>query len=415
MMGEGLPRGGLPGEMPDPRRPSLPHGGMPDTLQSQGQPLPGRVSGGNLADIPIPGADSLFIQADTTGSARDTSGSAPRERVPIKQRLASILSPIRRAVMVLDPVTLSFDNTAQHSQSGLVGQADLAYQLGFTQDPGLQFSPNASQTPAVRRKDKNFTGRSGIRFTSDIRSTFSYNYRTGENISSNQPTGTVEQTMFWIGGKGKPKQYPFVDVSMDWAGLEKFPFLSKVAQSVALSSALSNKLTEQWTGNRSDVRSREFIRQWNPFLGVTFTWKGNIDSQIRYGRTNRYSEQQGGSRSRSSEQNITGTVSYTIRTGFRIPVLWLSSFKLDNQTTFSLNTDYRATKQETATANSPDEFAPGQGSQTAWSLSPRMTYSFSNTVQGQGYVQLQQTKQTVTGSTTRTFEFGIQVNIAIRG
>jgi hypothetical protein len=120
-------------------------------------------------------------------------------------------------------------------------------------------------------------------------------------------------------------------------------------------------------------------------------------------------------KNRTNEQTITATVSYTIRTGFRLPLLWLSALKLQNQTTFSLNGDYRSTKAEHTTEAGSDVYAPDSGSQTAWSVQPRMTYSFSNTVQGQGYVQIQQTKQTVTGSKTRTFEFGIQVNIAIRG
>jgi cell surface protein SprA len=267
----------------------------------------------------------------------------------------------------------------------------------------------------TRRKDQNLTGRSGVRFTQDIRSTFNYGRRWGESIQGTSPSGNTEETMFWILGKKKPVRFPFVDVTMDWSGLEKIAFLSHVAQTVSLTSGISQKVTEAWQSQRSNVTQREHVRQWNPLLGVNFTWKGNIDSQVRYGVTNRFTDSPSGqTQRRSNENRVAATVSYTIRTGFRIPVMWLRSVRLQNQTTFSLNVDYSSTKQEQKRSDS-DVFTLQPGSEMAWSLSPRMTYSFSNTVQGQGYVQLQQRKDAVTSSKSRVFEFGIQVNIAIRG
>ena len=391
-----------------------PRGMTPDSLGGSKSFDPRVVMGQLPGSAPGLPSDTTRRTGDTTAVAQDTT-QVVRPRGPsIGERLSSVISPLKRALLVLDPIVLGFDNTESHQQGGTVGQAAWAYQLGFTQNPGLDTVAGVSSIE-TKRSDHNLTGRSGIRFTQDIRSTFNYSFRTGESRSGTQaPNGTVEQTMFWIGGKGQPKRYPFVDVSMDWSGLEKFPFLSRVAQSVSLSSALSNKVSEQWTNSRGDVRQREHIRQWNPFLGVNFTWKGNVDTQLRYGRSNRFTDNIVAlTYSRTSEQTISGTVSYTIRTGFRIPVLWLSSLKLQNQTTFSLNTDYRATVAEQA--QDRVHYVKQSGSQTAWSISPRMTYSFSNTVQGQGSVSMQRIKDTVTNSKSSTFEFGIQVNIAIRG
>jgi hypothetical protein len=89
----------------------------------------------------------------------------------------------------------------------------------------------------------------------------------------------------------------------------------------------------------------------------------------------------------------------------------MKSVRLQNQTTISINFDYTTSKTESETN---DVFITQQ-QQTSWSLQPRMTYSFSNTVQGQAHVMLQQTKDELTEQKTRLFEFGIQVNIAIRG
>ncbi len=409
----GTPPGMMPGGEFEPPMPGMP----PDTLHNSDPRLPGRGQiPGQMPRFPADstqqhGADTTsVVQGDTTQQA------PPKARVSLGERLGSVFNPIKQALLILDPITLSLDNTAQHSVGGTIGQASLAYQLGLSQDPKLPFDPTAAANP-MRRKDQSFTGRSGIRFTPDIRTTLNYGYRTGENIQGTIPSGTIEKTEFWLAGKkGSPTRFPFVDISADWGGLEKLPFLSRVAQSVALNSAVANKVTEQWSNRRAEIQQREHNRQWNPFLGVNFTWKGNIDSQVRYNTSSRFTEMvRTNTKNRTTEQTITATVSYTIRTGFRIPVLWLSTLKLQNQTTFSLNGDYRSTKAEHTTEAGSDVYTPDNGSQTAWSLQPRMTYSFSNTVQGQAYVQIQQTKQTVTGVKTRTFEFGIQVNIAIRG
>ncbi|MBK6767355.1 MAG: hypothetical protein IPG71_13980 [bacterium] len=50
-----------------------------------------------------------------------------------------------------------------------------------------------------------------------------------------------------------------------------------------------------------------------------------------------------------------------------------------------------------------------------WSVSPRLNYSFSNTVNGGAQLQYQQTKDKVSDRGSKLFEFGINVQIAIRG
>jgi cell surface protein SprA len=264
-----------------------------------------------------------------------------------------------------------------------------------------------------RRKDANITARSGMRVTQDIRLSYNYSHRSSENITQYKQ-GSVEQSMFWMGTGKKTAAYPFVDVSADWAGLERIHFISTVAKTVSLSSALSNKVRENWANSRDSVQSREYTRQWNPLLRVNISWKGDIDSQIGFNSSSTYSNTiLQGTKSRSTDNRLTASVSYTIRTGFKLPLLFMRAVHLQNQTTFSMNLDYGKQKQE-STQGGNDVYAP-RAATSSWSIQPRMTYSFSNTVQGQGYVQFQQTQNDISKSKSRVFEFGIQVNIAIRG
>lgn len=365
----------------------------------------------DLERRPAPG-DSASTEPDSL--------SAPPPRGSPFAAFGKLFGPVKTGMLAIDPITLSYDNTAGHSQSGLVGQPGLDYQFGLSQSHGLSVASDTAGNPLhqsspLRQRGEEINARSGLRLTRDIRTTFIHRYSSSENISSSS-TGSVEQSMFWLAGKGgSPTSFPFIDLTADWSGLERLAFLDGVTKSVSLTSSLSNKVRETWNNVKSNVQSRDYNRQWNPLLGVNVSWKRDIDSQVRYNTSQTFTEQVvSGTKSRQSDQQVTATVSYTIRTGFRLPLLFLSKLRLQNQTTFSVNVDYRSQKQERTESANSDTYGL-TGATSSWSLQPRMSYSFSNTVQGQAYVQIQQTKNDITQSKSRLFEFGIQVNIAIRG
>ncbi len=389
----------------------------------------GDKGGAQSSDTTQALADTALVQGDSLGGA----GIEKPRGMTIGQRLSAAISPIRYMLMMLDPIAVGYDNSASHQIGAVHGfGADWRYQLGFEQEPGLPKDSGYTSSPQ-KRNDQTITARSGIRLTSNIRTTINYSNRESENIAEgnlSQSTGNREETTFWLGRKitfekdsaGNPTNsktegvaLPFVDVSVDWSGFEKIGFIGKYMESASLASGYAGKVRENWAGSASSVEARDYTRTWNPLLGINLSWKVGLESQIRYNSSTTY---QDGirlkNRSRSSDQQITATVSYTIRTGFRLPVLWLSSIRLQNQTTLSLNGDYRTQKQERTLQANSDQFSTGAQT-TSWSIQPRMTYSFSNTVQGQGYLQFQSTKDEVRDSGSRLFEFGIQVNIAIRG
>jgi hypothetical protein len=391
-----------------------PRGARGDSLQipPHGSPTTPAMQTHDRGRMPNPQAVDSLARA-----AGDTTRSAPPKRSgsPLKS-VGQILRPIGKGLLMLDPIALSYDNTASHSASATKGQARFGYQLGLTTDPAIPTVPGYTTVPALRNGE-DITARSGLRLSQNIRTTFNYSHRTAENISTSR-TGSVDQSMFWLGGKGKPTAFPFVDVSADWSGLEKIGFLSKATKTVSLSTALANKVTENWASNASNITTRAYTRSWNPLLGVSVTWKGDIESQIRYTSTSTYTDNVSvGGKSRNSESRIGITGGYTIHTGFRLPLFFMRAIRLQNQTTFSVTVDYSKQKTESTQQSGGQRtelWAPTMAS-TSWSIQPRMTYSFSQTVTGQASMTLNQTKNDITQNKTRTFEFGIQVNIAIRG
>ncbi|MCC6476933.1 cell surface protein SprA, partial [bacterium] len=353
-------------------------------------------------------------EQDSTQTAEPDSLS-PEEKKPGFSPLrlfAHALSPVKRAFLVLDPIQLSYDNSNRHQVAAIKGQADLAYRLGFTQTPGVARFDSVTGTAQITESN-DYTARSGIRLSQNIRTTLNWNLRNSKSIA-NTSNGSTDQTYFWLtDNKGIATALPFADVSMDWSGLEKLPFLSKATRSVSLNSGLSSKFKETWNDRASNVTQKDYSRQWNPLIGVNLTWLNDMDTQVRINASNGYTEALAtNNRSRTSSQGANATVSYALRTGFRLPIPIIGAMRLENQTTFSLNVDYQNSKSENSTGGGA--YVP-QNEQVQWSLQPLMNYSFSNTVQGQAKVQYQQTHNKQTDQKSSMFEFGISVQIAIRG
>jgi cell surface protein SprA len=169
---------------------------------------------------------------------------------------------------------------------------------------------------------------------------------------------------------------------------------------------------ESWTGSASQVGEKSYSRQWNPLVGINIVWKGGIDSQIRLNRTNSFDDQiRTSTKRRSSDQQISLTVGYSIRTGFTVPLIFIKKLRLTNQTNISLSFDHRSAKAE----NTLGGAFTVQSQTSSWNLTPRLTYTFSNSVNGEIYSQISTNNDKIPPRKSRSFEFGVKVNIAIRG
>ncbi len=364
-----------------------------------------------------------IVNMDSTRTDSTRNDSLVAERAPgfsPLQFLGKALYPFKKGIGALDPVSLSYDNSLAHSRSAVSGQGSLAYRLGLDDDPGSAATRVVSTTGGTinstetRNQTQDFTARSGIRVSRDIRTTYAWNRRITESKTTTS-TKSTDQTYFWLADdNGIATEIPFTDVSVDWSGFERLPFLTKVARTVSLTSGLSSRYKEDWSGNPMTITNRNYSRQWNPLVGVNVSWLNSIDSQLRINSSSTFAEAAvTGNKSRGSTNGANATVSYTMRTGFRLPILWFGAMRLENSTTFSLNVDYSMTSAEKKdrgfTGWSP------QRDEVSWSVQPRMNYTFSSTVQGGAQIQYQQTKDKITDRGSRLFEFGINVSIQIRG
>ncbi|MBL0061802.1 MAG: cell surface protein SprA [bacterium] len=363
------------------------------------------------------------VNMDSTRTDSTRTDSLIAERAPgfsPLQFLGKAFVPFKKAIGVLDPVTISYDNSQSHSRSAVSGQGSLGYRLGFTDNPGDVANRVVSSDgvqingQGTRNQTQDYTARSGIRLSRDIRTTYAWNMRNTVTETTTK-SRALDQTYFWLADdNGVTTAIPLTDVTVDWAGFERLPFLSKVARTVSLTSGLSSRYKQDWSGNPLSITNRTYSRQWNPLVGVNVSWLNSLDSQLRINSSNTFAEATvTDNKSRGSTKGATATVSYTMRTGFRLPILWFGAMRLENSTTFSLNVDYSMTTQDKKDSGFTG-WSP-QRNEVSWSVQPRMNYTFSSTVQGGAQVQYQQTKDKITDRGSRLFEFGINVSIAIRG
>ncbi|MCB1060000.1 MAG: cell surface protein SprA [Calditrichaeota bacterium] len=367
-----------------------------------------------------------------TAAKNDSTGSDSTAVEEVAERgpgisplkiLGKSLTPVKTVLFLFDPFQVGYDNSKTHSLNNVTGPASLDYRLGWSQKPGTEV-PAATDgsvqltVQGANSETNDYNVRSGIRLSRDIRTTFSWNLRDSET-HGNTSNGFKDQTYFWLANdKGLATEIPFADVTLDWSGFERISFLSKAARTVALNSGLSNRLREDWQSQSSNITTRTYSRSWSPLVGVSISWLNSIDSQIRLNSQSSFTNSVlQGNMQRSSTKGANATVSYTLRTGFRLPVPLLGAMRLENSTVFSLNVDYSTNLQERTqpTSEENDVKWTTQRDEVSWSFQPGMQYTFSSSVRGGAQLQYQQVKDKITDKGSKLIEFGINVNIQIRG
>jgi hypothetical protein len=112
---------------------------------------------------------------------------------------------------------------------------------------------------------------------------------------------------------------------------------------------------------------------------------------------------------RNNEMSFTAT--YSKQSGFKIPLPFMKNKELRNSVDFSMTFLRSASESGLRRGKAQDISA---NSTKRWSLSPRMTYSFSNRVRGGAHFEIGETDSKLSGK-TKIRELGIDVNISIRG
>ena len=325
----------------------------------------------------------------------------------------------------LQPVNISYSTGRGLSNPAVIGEPNLGYKFGFSDDPGVEKSEEIV-AENTRGETTNFTSRSGLNLSRNITLGFSYGSSERKNRTSASNLNTIQTRDFFPMGDGGEDGIPFPSWNLRISGLEKLPLFSNIAKSVSLEHGFGGKENKRIletirpTGVEgidttiTEVTGRDFSKSWQPLIGMSFGLKKNITANFRYNKSTSTSNFFGITKGTQilNSSNISITANYSRRGGMKIPIFFLRDFKFDNQVSFSLTYNRSTSEMLSRTGAGDGEFALLNLSKR-WTLQPQMSYSFSSKLNGGLFFEFGKT-ETIHG-TTSFRDFGLTVNIAIRG
>jgi hypothetical protein len=400
----------------DPRKNQLNRGTQPTSTRQRGRP--GRQLGGSENQTE---GESQTEGEEGSEEGKEGDGESGKEKGPNPISALNPLKLVWHFFNAWKSVGLDYQIRDNASHFNIDQMPGLEYQLGFTDDIGvgtdttfgkLEVAPSLKNSEII-----------GANLTFDIiknlSSSFKYNFSTDLTQNNQLTTENKSSTFFYTGDDPENNQQEWYKLVPDWqfrlSGLEKiFPF-KRFANSVQLEHARSGKSTETIRFD-DDVETRTnwgYTNSYSPFLGLSITSKWGVTGNIRYTTSSNFTYTATSGDNKSERSGFDVTLSYSKSTGFRIPLPFLNKKKLKNEMQFSLavsrNNDVSYARR---TGTGSDEFIE-QNKNKSLKFKPSMTYRFSQKVNGSMFFEYSTSETKRTGKFSY-FEFGVNVNIAIR-
>ncbi len=342
-----------------------------------------------------------------------------------------ILSAIHSFTSSINPISLSYTENLNRTGQGVQGEVPLGYKFGGLPDHGLSHSDKVGTNTGTWNHKRDLSVRSGLRLAKNITTSFSFTQNVARNISG---AGVEQRNMtrdILAYGESLENGFPFTSWSLRWSGVEKWPFINKIAKSASLEHALSGKETRSWQfdqdgpeatsifklddfiqGYRDFERTSRISSSFSPLVGLTMSLNKGVSMSIRHNKSRSVEESYNGGKKVNNDQSVTGTASYSHRGGFTIPLVFFRDFNIQNTVNFSLNFDMSESETKQKALNA-ENFALTSFN-TSWRAAFRITYTFNTKVTGSMVYEYRETDSMTTGKKLDR-DFGFDVNIAITG
>jgi hypothetical protein len=346
--------------------------------------------------------------------------------------------PGSKAVSAINPLKLvwrffnawksfGLDYQVRDSEShfNIDGMPGLGYQLGFREDIGVGTDTTFGKLDiAPSLKTGNIlNGNLNFDIVQNLTSSFKYNFSSDFTQNNQLTTENNSSTFFFTGDDPDNNQQDWYKLIPDWqfrlSGVERWFFFKKYANSIQLEHARSGKSNEtiRIEGEGEErVESRTnwgYSNTYSPFLGISVNTVWGITGNFRYTRSSTFTYTATSGDNKSLRSGMDVTFSFSKSTGFRIPLPFLNKKKLKNEMQLNLTV---SKSNDVSFARRPglgsDEFVE-QDKNDSFKLKPSVTYRFSQKVNGSMFFEYSSNRTKRTGKFS-FFEFGVNVNIAIR-
>lgn len=319
------------------------------------QPPSGSPAGG-LKDLGMRRAEgdtASAAVADTTGAAKADTSAARSDTTAVRKR--DPLMPVRKLVRLIgsiEPINANINLDHRSSYERIYERADVWYQLGFTDEAGV---PSAGDS---------------VEDNSPLRSTDNVNVDLRSSIGITQNIGLEARARFDLGQdessgrKSESSRATWPSLTVDWKGMEKYRFLNRFITQSNFVLNFERRKSENQSGQEN---AYTVTPNWN------LEWKNKLSSNLSFNyskKTRVRNELELWDKSWTTlvalKYNIEGS------RGFGVPLPFLNKKKLKFKSvlTTGLNVQYGRISTQLDPAS------------TVLSISPNVSYRFSNSVQG---------------------------------
>ncbi len=328
---------------------------------------------------------------------------------PAKSKEIPLLENLFSALGHIDPIQISGSQGISNRNNFRIGNPSLAYRMGLTYDPGIKVDTVLAGTNLDNVAISNdFSLRSGIKITNDIRSNLSFNQNSSWTEAQGINSRTFTRDYLTYKNKGKDG-IPFPSYSISWSQVEKIWLLSKVFKKLSLDHGFSGKEAKNY--RNGEVTNSSYQVYFQPLIGLTMQITADLNATARMSQGKTINNLTSGTEI-VREKNINATLNYQKRGGLTIPLPFLKDKRLENTITFTMNFDYGSSITRACKAEST-KFSVQQENRN-WKIEPRVTYSFTQKVTGGIFYSYGESFNARTGKRI-TRNGGFDINIAISG
>ncbi len=319
-------------------------------------------------------------------------------------------------------IQMTLRETVSNQQAGLLeGQRpSLAFQFG-ADSTGVGTAEGVSGNLFQWSQNRNLSLSSGIAAGRifDVTLRFSQTSQEGSSsTSTGVPSAQGNNSISYLAERDL--NIPFPEWTVSVTGLQRLPFMNKVFKTLTFSHGYVGQKTENWRGDKLNLNSESINSNFRPLGKLAMNFKNGFTGNIQFNRTRSTNttfarDSEGNAIPQgvnlSNNDDLTISANYSKKSGFSIPIWPFNKAKLKNSIDF--NFSFTASNVVTRNKRAGGVFTVSNKTER-WTLRPEIKYSFSTTVRGGVFIEVGKTFLNRSG-TTKVQEFGLDVNIAIRG
>jgi len=312
----------------------------------------------------------------------------------------------------INPISLTYGNNKTENSFGSLGSPSLPYRLGFNNQHNLDYSDEVGVNTGSKQSQKDYSIRSGIALTRVINSSFGFSRNKSTNIDGSQVKTETETSDFIPMGIMGDEGIAFPGWSFRLGGVEKWPFIKKIARTATIEHVFNGKQTKSWKND--DLQTSKYTSSFSPLAGISFATKGGITISSRYAIVSSVDNRYGGINSTrfKKDNTLTASSNYAYRGGINIPLPFFRDFTFNNAINFTLTFDY--SNSVTKERNDIQYDLSTTDIRKSWKVSPRISYTFGKNITGGIWYEYRESMSKIIGRKVDR-DFGFDVNVPIQG